>query len=345
MMFRLSFPLVAAFATFLLGPVAAWASPIIVSGTGGFDYQADAIQPWGAPSERVVVFERLSSFIGDLYLTRSTDSGASWSDPVPIVTGTANQRHADLVQTGESSFQLFYLSNATGSFRIHRSSSSDLVDFTDHGALDLGWASGGEINPQVIRRPDGELFMVYHRLSGAAYIAQSSDGGVTWDLRRQQVSPSNAALPRLSYRPSDGRYLLAYQTNPGNNQLRLWSRTTLDPASWSDTPVEIAAGGNNHDGWPILRSDGRFMVFWARVVDGNFQIFSSDSTDGLAWSERIQRVSRPGLDNIQPHVLDLGDGRLDLYWGAAETVSGTDFQILRDTIALDPLFQDRFQLL
>jgi hypothetical protein len=58
---------------------------------------------------------------------------------------------------------------------------------------------------------------------------------------------------------------------------------------------------------------------------------------------RIQRIDRPGLDNIQPHVLDLGDGQLDLYWGAAEASSGTDFQILRDTIAQDPLFQDRFE--
>ncbi len=219
------------------------AAPVVVSGAGGFDYQADAIQPWAAPSERVVVFERLSSFVGDLYLTRSIDSGATWSAPLPIVTGAANQRHADLVQTEASRFQLFYLSNATGSFRIHRSSSSDLVNFTDHGALDLGWVSGGEINPQVIRRPDGELFMVYHRLSGAAYIAQSSDGGVSWDQRRQQISPANAALPRLSYRPDDGRYLLVYQTNPGDNQLQLWSRTTLDPSSWTDSPVEIASGG------------------------------------------------------------------------------------------------------
>ncbi len=56
------------------------------------------------------------------------------------------------------------------------------------------------------------------------------------------------------------------------------------------------------------------MVFWARVVGGSFQIFSSESSDGLAWSGRVQRVDRPGLDNIQPHVLDLGEGQLDLYW-------------------------------
>ncbi|MEN1728432.1 MAG: exo-alpha-sialidase [Pseudomonadota bacterium] len=321
----------------------ALAGPVNVSGTGGFDYQADVVQPWTAPVERVVVFERLSSFIGDLYLTRSDDAGASWSAPIPVVTGPANQRHADLVQTGDNNYQLFYLSNATGSFRIHRSSSTDLVSFTDHGALSLGWGSGGEINPQVIRRPDGQLLMVYHRLSGAAYIAQSSNGGVTWDQNRVQVSPSTAALPRLTYRPSDGRYLLIYQTNPGNNQLRMWSRTTTNPASWADTPVEVASGGNNHDGWPIVRGDDQFMLFWARVVGNSFQLFSSVSADGSSWSTRVQRVDRPGLFNIQPHVIDIGNGELDLYWGAAQDGAGNDYNILRDRVIWDVLFRNRFE--
>lgn len=321
--------------------VPAW-TQVSVSGSGGFDYQADVISPWEQPDDRVVVFERLNpaTLSGDLYVTRSEDSGESWSDPTVAVATPANERHAALIQTGEAAFQLFYLSNGSGGFRIHRASSADATTFVEQGAVDLGWPTAGEINPHVIRRPDGTLIMTYHRLSGAAYIALSVDDGVSWDTDRIQVSPANAALPRLTYRESDGRYLLVYQTSPG---LQMWSRTTTDPADWSSTPIEIISGGNNHDGLPLMLSDGRYLVLWARVAEGNFQIFSSESDHGLSWSPAVQQISRPNLANVQPHGLDLGDGVIDLYWGAGQDANGSDYDILRALIALDRRFQDRFE--
>ena len=66
---------------------------------------------------RIVVFERLdsNSLIGDLWITRSTDGGASWSDPVAIIATAANERHPALVQIGPGHYELFYLkgTNAT----------------------------------------------------------------------------------------------------------------------------------------------------------------------------------------------------------------------------------------
>lgn len=338
---RLIAGLVALFWGSLLGAV----EPINVSGDGGLDYQASVIQPWAEPDERIVVFERLdpSTLSGDLYLTRSSDAGVSWSAPVGIVTTPANERHAALIQTGSESFQLFYLSNGSGSFRIHRASSADGQTFSQHGAIDLGWPSGGEINPHVIRPADGSLTMTYHRLSGAAYIARSFDGGVSWDTNRIQISPANAALPRIVYRESDGLYVLVYQTNPGNNQLQLWSRTSTDPGSWTDTPQQIVPDGNNHDALPLVLDDDRLIVLWARVAEGNFQIFSAESDNGNDWSTPTQRVSRPNLANVQPHGLILTKNVIDLYWGAAVNSNGTDYDILRLPVGLDRRYADRFE--
>lgn len=330
----------------LLGSWLVAGEPINVSGGGGLDYQASVIQPWGQPDQRIVVFERLnpSTLSGDLYQTRSEDAGMSWSEPVGIVTTPANERHASLVQTGAASFQLFYLSNASGGFRIHRASSDDGEAFLQLGAIDLGWPAGGEINPHVVRHADGSLTLTYHRLSGAAYIAGSVDDGVSWDTNRVQVSPGNAALPRVAYRESDGRYFLVYQTNPGNNQLQLWSRTSLDPASWTDSPQQIVPDGNNHDALPLVLASGGLIVFWARVAEGNFQIFSAESNNASNWSLPTQRVSRPNLANVQPHGLVLDGHIIDLYWGAASNSSGTDYDILRLSLDLDRRFIDRFEL-
>ncbi|NBD95946.1 MAG: hypothetical protein GVY11_05660 [Gammaproteobacteria bacterium] len=327
-----------------LAPAAARAQTPVTVGSE-MDYQGSVLRPWGEAQERIVVFERLDpgTLSGDLYVATSSDSGASWSAPSPIIDTSANERHAEMVQTGESAFQLYFLSDASGSFRIHRATSADGESFTEQGAIDLGWPAGGEINPHVIRLPSGRIVLTYHRLGGAAYVSWSDDEGVSWNTDRIQISPGNAALPRITWRASDARFLLAYQTNPGDNQLRLWSRSTTDLTDWSDPPTEIVTGGNNHDAMPLVLEQGRFAVFWARVSGSAFQVVSSTSEGGQDWTSPRQRTFRSGLDDIQPHAIAIGNGCVDLYWGAEAVSGGNDRDILRDIACFDPIFRDRFQ--
>lgn len=327
----------------LLGPIALHAQTAVVAGDGN-DYQAAVVRPWGEPAARVAVFERLDAmFSGDLWLTRSADGGATWNAPEPVVDSAANERHPSLVQTAADRFQLFHLSNAGGGFRIHRAESSDGLRFEPAGAIDLGWPTAGEINPQVIREPDGSLLLAYHRLNGAAYVARSKDGGVTWDTLRTRVSPANAALPRLAYRERDGLYLLAYQT--GSMPVTIWVATSHDPFDWSTPPQRLVADGNNHDPWPVVLEDGRLAVLWAREVAGAFQIHSSHSSNGVDWNAPLAQGDRPGLNNIQPYALASPSGRVELYWGAAQVPGDGDYDIVRVGAALvvDAVFADGFE--
>lgn len=319
----------------------AHAAETVVGGLGN-DYQAAVVVPWSGQQQRIAIFERLDAgFSGDLWQSLSIDGGLTWAAAVPVIASGANERHASLVQTGANSYALFHLSNASGSFRIHRATSGDSVNFTPQGAIDLGWATGGEINPQVIREPGGDLRLVYHRLGGPAYIARSTDGGATWDTLRTQISPGNAALPRLARRATDGRYLLLYQT--GSNPVSLWARTSQDAGAWSDTPQLLVADGNNHDGWPLAQADGSFLAFWARVANGAFQIHASRSPDGASWSPPEPLTDRPGLANVQPFALaGAASGSVELYWGAAQVVGDSNYDIVREpalTVA-DALFAD-----
>jgi hypothetical protein len=317
-------------ATLLAGAaaVSGAAEQPVVAGVGN-DYQAAVIQPWAQPQQRIAVFERLGAgFSGDLWLTRSDDAGASWEAPVALFAGPGNERHASLIQTGDEAYVLVHLSNASGGFRIHRATSGDGTAFVAHGPIDLGWPTAGEINPHLMREPDGSLILSYHRLGGAAYIARSEDDGASWDTLRTQVSPGNAALPRLARRASDGRYLLTYQT--GANPVTLWARTSADPYQWSTPPVQVVADGNNHDGWPMLLDEDRFVVFWARAVNGAFQIHASHSSDGSSWSMPVAYSDRPGLNNVQPYALKRElPGRAELYWGAAQVPGDSNYDIVR----------------
>lgn len=307
------------------------------------DYQASVIRS-SDDGARIVVFERLDgSLSGDLLLTRSTDDGASWSEPAPIVASGANERHPALLQLGSANYVLFYL-KSTGGYRIWRATSTDGVSFTEQAQLDLGWASGGEINPHVILHADGTLTMSYQRLSGGIYIAQSEDDGATWDQLMTALAPAGA-LPRVTYRESDGLYLASYQVNPGNNQLQMYVKTTVDPHDWSAQPQDFATTGNNHDSLPVVMPDDAFALFWIRENGAGFDIAARRSLDGLAWGPAITITDTPGEDDVEPHPLVTSASTVELYWGRSP--GGLDYDIVREPEVMlfePPLFADGFEL-
>ncbi len=290
------------------------------------DYQPAIIriQPDG---RLLVVFERirLADFFGDFYVTFSSDNGLTWSPPQPAIASARNERHPALVQLGPDSFALFYLVDETGSgsYRLHRATSSDAIAWTDQGPLDLGWATPGEINPCVIREADGTLTMTYHRLSGPSYIAQSTDDGATWDTLKTQVSPANAQLPRLVKRERDGLYLVTYQV--GGSNLDIYAKTSTDPYNWSGPQVPISTEINSHDSQPIVLEDGTFLVAYAMTPVSYFDLFYRTSADGLAWSDEVQVTDDRYFYNTQPHPLLHGAlGHIILTW--SHQVSAQPYQ-------------------
>lgn len=310
------------------------------------DYQASVIRS-SDDGARIVVFERLdvsnpSNILGDLMLTRSTDDGATWSDPVPVIATGANERHPALVQLGPSSYALFYL-KSTGGYRIWRATSTDGTTFTEQSVVELGWASG-DINPHVIRHADGTLTMSYQRIGASAgiYVAQSLDDGVTWDQQQTALAPSGA-LPRIAHRESDGLYLASYQVNPGNNQLRMYVKTTADVLDWSAPPQDFAVSGNNHDSLPVVMPDGAFALFWIRENGFGFDIAARRSLDGLAWDPAITITDTPVLSDVEPHPLVTSASTVELYWGRSP--DNVDFDIVREPevrLFEPPLFADGF---
>jgi hypothetical protein len=308
------------------------------------DYQP-AILRSSDDGARILVFERLdpSTFYGDLWLTRSTDGGEMWTEPAPIIATADNERHPALVQTGPLQYALFYLkgqSSAT-SFRIWRATSSDGVEFTEEAELDLGWPTGGEINPHVIRHADGTLTMSYQRLGAGVYVAESEDDGVTWDPSQTQIA-ANAQLPRIAYRESDGLYLATYQV--GSSALKMYAKTTKDVRDWSAPPQDFAIAGNNHDSLPVVMPDDAFAVFWIRASGNQFDIAVRRSPDGVAWSEPLAVTDTPDADDVEPHPLvGASASTVELYWGRDEPVGSYTYDIVREAgVVIERLFANGF---
>ena len=339
--------------TCILGPIvlaffgAVNAAEPVTSGDE-IDYMPSVIRS-SDDGARIVVFERLnaSTFAGDLLSTRSTDGGAHWTTPVPIVASGASERHPSLLQLGPASYALFYLkgTGTNSSYRLWRATSTDGISFSEQNQLDLGWATGGEINPHVIRHADGTLTMSYQRISGGSYVAESSDGGATWDALKTQIA-SGSQLPRIAYRDSDGLYLASYQV--GSSALSMYVKTTHDVRDWSAPRQDFAVAGNNHDSLPVVMPDGAFALFWIRENGSGFDLAVRRSVDGVAWGDAIALTDTPDEDDVEPHPLvGTSSTEVELYWGRDVPAGSLTHDIVREAhapVMFDAIFDDGFDV-
>ena len=340
----------AALAAFLCCAWPAQAQQHVTTGPE-LDYQPSVIQSTDDDA-RIVVFERLdaNTLDGDLWLTRSTDGGASWSDPVAIIATAANERHPALVQTGPAQYELFYLkgTGAITNYRIFRATSSDGVAFAEQNPVDLGWATGGEVNPHVIRHDDGTLTMSYQRYdAGSAsydcFVAESTDGGLTWDPLQTMIAPG-AQLPRIAYRESDGLYLASYQI--GSTGLHIYTKTTTNVHDWGPDRFNFAVVGDNHDSLPVVMPDGAFVTFFIRATGGTYDLAFRRSTDGTNWAPAIAVTNTLSVDDVEPHPLLVGSpDYVELYWGRDEPAGSFTYDIVREPIVPvnDIIFADGFE--
>lgn len=339
----------AALAAALCGATVVQAQQHVTTGPE-LDYQPSVIQSTDDDA-RIVVFERLDSntLIGDLWLTRSTDGGASWTDPVAIIATAANERHPALLQIGPAQYELFYLkgTGAITNYRIFRATSSDGVAFTEQNQVDLGWATGGEVNPHVVRHDDGTLTMSYQRFNTDTsdydcLVAESTDGGLTWD-QLQTVIATGAQLPRITYRESDGLYLASYQI--GTTGLHIYTKTTANVRDWTSARVNFAVVGDNHDSLPVAMPDGAFVTFFIRATGGTFDIAYRRSTDGANWAPAVAVTNTINADDVEPHPLLVGSpDYVELYWGRDEPAGSFTYDIVRNPIVPvnDVIFADSF---
>ncbi|UXI70558.1 sialidase family protein [Tahibacter amnicola] len=325
-------------------PAMAMAQVAVTSGPGT-DYQPAIVR--ATDGTLVMVFERLNaSFSGDLWVSRSVDDGSTWSTPSAVIASSANERHPALVQLGDGSFVLFYLKGSGGasSFRLFRATSADGLSFTEQGTLSLGWTTGGEVNPHVIRHPDGTLTLSYHRLGGSSYVSQSTDNGASWDSLKTAIAPGNSQLPRIAYRASDGRYLVTYQV--GSSPLSLYARTTTNIRDWSASAIPLAVDGDNHDSVPVVMPDQAFVVFHIRANGDQYDIYSRRSTDASTFEEPIAHGETDDANDVEPHPLvGTSPNSVQLYWGREHPVGSADFDIYRQPAApvTDALFDDGFE--
>jgi len=286
-----------------------FAQAVQVTSGPALDYQPDMIL--SQDGRILVVYEVLdtSDLSGDLFSVYSTDSGSRWSSPAPVIaTPSWSERHPALVQMPDGTCYLYYLSDSTAvQYRIHLSVSTDFVNWTPMGPIDIGWGeSAHQINPDVILEPDSSLSMSYQLLTLGysnlgGYVAHSADG-LVWDIQMRQVD-AGARLPRMA-KWRDSVYLVNYQKGSGSNY-DIYYKTSTDLTSWS-SETRLTFTNNSHDSHPVPMGDTGMAAFYSTALTSQYDIYYQTSGDLVNWGDIEQLTDNSVYDN-QAHGLCVND--------------------------------------
>jgi hypothetical protein len=260
----------------------------------------------------------------EVYISRSSDEGASWSPPAHLLTQAAADARSDatpvVLEVEPGVWLLVHL--AAGSVSGPLGSDTDLLlaRSTDSGQ---SWSYGGvvnsnaatdaapENNPQIATDGAEHVVCVWESRSinpsspyNQVAFARSADRGLTWSEVAFLDSRSVAGgavnnTPQIACH--DGRWIAVWastETLGGTTGIDfdiVYATSTDDGVSWT-TPSALTERAKIDSGYDLkpritCDSEGRWIVIWYSddTMDGttgaDSDILYSWSADGIGWSD------------------------------------------------------------
>lgn len=204
-----------------------------------------------------------------VYSIRSLDGGKTWSEPLPIQRDWVGALRAMVVldsgrivlaamavQPWQHVIPVYYSDDSGQSWIKTATITMDGSKINDHD---------GAMEPKLLQRADGSVFMLIRTTKGTFYRSISRDGGVTWSKPESTGIENNNSFGELA-RLADGRWVL------------IWNRDEKFPA------FDYRPDPND---WIVKDQD----YGWIRRRNKLSIAFSSD--EGETWSEPVVLASTP----------------------------------------------------
>jgi predicted neuraminidase len=196
-----------------------------------------------------------------VYALRSSDGGETWSDPVRIFDGRAGAL-TDIITTRQNTITLpitgycrepsravqFVMVTADGGGTW----TQRIIDIGGHGHHD------GAMEPTMVERKDGRLWMLIRTTHDWFYECFSSDGGLTW-TQPVPTEISASSSPGMIRRLASGRLVLVWnRVRPEGMSEQEWRKKPLarrgggfaiKPSSWHREEVSLAFSDNDGETW------------------------------------------------------------------------------------------------
>jgi len=296
-------------------------------------------------------FTDLSSFpyVGtpaNLWVTRSSDAGGTWSIPSIIRTGIdqfgtqgMSNHHVTVLPSGRIVLNYFYQTAAFPNY----AKTSEIMHSDDDGVTWTLAANKDTDTYGLISTEDGTLFtldnVVNLSTGDEIHTRISSDDGVTWSESQLITTDFSFCGQNLSVDEDAGDLLYTYSDcyfGFGGTVNTYQIQSADDGATWSD-PLLLTSGGSGFGASPshvILPDASRWLVY----ADGPAIAFRTSDDDGSTWSDvTTWTAGTTTLWDFGPNCSASSYGPLCTF-GAARTSQYPQIYLGVPGLSVDPLF-------
>lgn len=264
----------------------------------------------------------------NIYLSKSTDGGTTWSANwaiQPTETSTSHRAPSIAAASGGNVYVVWEEDGSdTSSVDIMFASSSDggtTWSSPVRAAFDV--SASEQRTPAVAFDGGGTLYVAWMDTRsghGDIYVARSTNGGSSWGLGvrvNDNSTLTDQSLPTLAAGDSGHVYLAWSDGRNGNDDI-FFAASTNSGQSWSQNVKVNSDTGSAVQTEPSLARDGvgDLHLTWRDTRNGDADIFYARSTnEGAGWQTN-RRVNQDGPGALQylPSVAADEAGRVFVSW-------------------------------
>lgn len=198
------------------------------------------------------------------FFRRSTDDGAKFGESFIMPAGLLGPIKNKPIQLTDGTILAPTSVESFKAWACWVERSRDGRTWTKHGPIFHPQKPSGVIQPSILVRPDGSLFMVMRSTKeiGAICTAESTDAGITWSTAQpiETLPNPNSGIDAVTL--ADGRHVLVYNpTHQGRTPLVL-SVAPPDGKSWKSAVTLESEPGEYSYPAVIQAADGAVHVVY-----------------------------------------------------------------------------------
>ena len=255
----------------------------------------------------------------DIYFSRSTDDGASWSKSVNISNNSEDSYCPVVDVNSAGNINVVWCDNTPGNYDIYFSRS------TDDGASwsqaeNLSKNSGFSVYPDIAVDSTGNINVVWcddTPGNSETYFIRSTDDGASWsqviNISKNPGTTFDPVSPAIAVDSSGNINVSWCDDTPGNYEI-FFRRSINGGVSWSQV-VNISKNWRN-SGSPdiVVDSSGNIYVVWGNRIALSCDIYFSRSTDdGDSWSESVNISDSSECSSLSRIAVDVAKN-INVVW-------------------------------
>jgi hypothetical protein len=211
----------------------------------------------------------------EIYYTKSTDGGASWTTSKRLTWNAGWSQSPSIAVYSSDQLHVAWSDSTPGINEIYYSRSTD-GGATWSTSKRLTWNSGWSFAPDMAVDSSGLLHVVWYDNTPGndeIYYLKSTDGGTNWSSSKRLTWTSGSSLSPSLFADSLGNLNLVWSDNtPGNYEV-YYKRSVDWGATWSTNMRKTWNSGESASPVIVVDSLGRLHVVWYDHTPGNYEIY------------------------------------------------------------------------